>query len=120
MKTTEVRLHLAGLAPKAARAVKAAIAYAEKNQTQREQSMSLPEFCDLVGLPTTTPRTNLVTLVSKARRATASARVVDDSTGKKKELLTGSWAVFNSVFITGTSITFEVCPYMWQDLTTHV
>jgi hypothetical protein len=116
MKSPLITLHLSGLPPRAIRTVKAAVAYAEKHKARREQNMPFHEFYTMAGLPTTTTRAELVSLMSRTRRAIASIRIIDD-TEQKKELLAGSWPVFEGNFITNTHISFQICPYMWQDLT---
>lgn|SRR5690349_5246003 len=114
MKSTSITLHLSGLTPKAIQTVKATIAHAQKNKARRPQKMAFHEFYAMAGLPTTTTREGLVLLMSRARRATASVRIVDEAAQKKKKLLVGSWPVFEEIFITDKLISFQVCPYMWQ------
>lgn len=113
MKSASITLHVSGLTPKATQAVKAAVAHAQKNKARRHQEMAFREFYAMAGLPPTTTREGLVSLMSRARRATASVRVVDEAAQKKK-LLVGSWPVFEEIFITDKLISFRVCPYMWQ------
>jgi hypothetical protein len=116
MQSTKITLHLAGLSPSAVGVVKAAVAYAQQHSERREQTMSLLEFYKLTGLPTTTERAELVSLMSRVRRTIASIRTVDNAVPKKNELLVGSWPVFEGIFITNTRISFEISPYMWENV----
>lgn len=114
MKITSQYLHMPGMSDDAKKGLHAAVAYAEKNPETRVHMMSLADFCRLAKLPEATPREKIVSIMSETRRATASVRVVESSCKPKKLLLSGSWPVFLSVFITATHVSFEVSRYMWQ------
>ena len=80
--------------------------------------MQIPEFCEIAGLPLTSTWEEIVKLMSQTRKATVSIRVTETSSPKKKELLVGSWPVFNFIFISHAQISFEICEYMWEELPT--
>lgn len=105
-----------GMSDDAKQSIHAAVAYAEKNPETRVHKMSLADFCRLVKLPECTPRQKIVSIMSETRRATASVRIVDTSFKPKKLMLSGSWPIFLSVFITATHVSFEVSRYMWQEV----
>ncbi|WP_373887936.1 RepB family plasmid replication initiator protein [Massilia sp. WF1] len=116
MMITKITHHRAGMSPTAVRVLEAAVAYAEEHSERRQLTMSFREFYKLTGLPTTTERAELVSLVSKVRRTISSLRTIDDDGPTKKELLIGSWPVFEEIFITNTRISFRVSPNMWENV----
>lgn len=114
MKVSTFRLHTRGLASDVVQAVKAIVAYAEQHKERRAHCMPLSEFYRVIGFPLDTTREQMVKIMSRAHKATASLRVVEVSLPRKKVLLVGSWPVFDSVFIANRQISFEVCPRMWM------
>jgi hypothetical protein len=120
MKVSTLSLHTPGLTSNIVQAVEAIVEYAERHKDRRVHSMTLPEFCRVAGVPLTTTRAEVIKLMSHTRKATASIRVVEVSRPKKREILVGSWPVFNYIFINHSQISFEVCAYMWEELPTHV
>jgi hypothetical protein len=118
LKVSTLRLHTPGLKPNIIQAIEALVAYAEQHQDLRVHSMKFPEFCEIAGFPLTTTREDVVKFMSETRKATASIRVTETSPPKKRELLAGSWPVFNFIFISHAQIAFEICEYMWEELPT--
>ena len=114
MKVSTFSLHTRGLASDVVQTVKAIVAYAEQHKERRAHCMALSEFCSVAGLPLDTTRAQVIKIMSRARKAIASIRVVEVSTPRRRELLAGSWPVFDSIVVTHTQISFEVCPYMWM------
>ena len=98
----------------AKRIVQAAVAYAEQNKDTCAHHMPFAEFLTLATLPEDTTLGQVISVLSETRRATASIRIVDQSSRGKKQLLSGSWPVFLSVFVTSAHVSFEVCPHMWE------
>lgn len=119
MKVSTLRLHTPGLKSNIVQAIKALAAYAEQHKDRRVHTMQFPEFCKIVGFPSTATREEVVKVMSQTRKATASIRVTETSPPKKRELLAGGWPVFNFILITHAQISFEVCEYMWEELSTH-
>jgi hypothetical protein len=113
MKVSTFRLHTRGLASDVVQSIKAVVAYAEQHKERHTHCMALSEFCRLVGFPIDTTRAQIVKVISRADKATASLRIVDVSLPRKKLLLAGSWPIFESIDITHAQISFEVCPRMW-------
>ena len=119
MKVSTLRLHTPGLKSNIIQAIEALVAYAEQHKDRRVHSMKFPEFCGIAGFPLTTTWEDVVKIMAQTRKATASIRVTDTSQQKKRELLAGSWPVFNFIFMSHAQISFEVCEYMWEELPTH-
>lgn len=119
MKVSTLRLHTPGLKSNVIQAIEALITYAERHKDLRVHNMQFPEFCRIVGFPPATTREEVVKVMSQTRKATASIRVTETSPPKKREILAGSWPVFNFIFINHAQISFEVCEYMWEELPTH-
>jgi len=119
LKVSTLRLHTPGLKSTIIQAIEALVAYAERHKDRRVHDMQLPEFCGVAGFPLTTTREEVVKLMSQTRNATASIRVTETSPSPKKEILVGSWPVFNFVFISHARVSFEVCEYMWDELPTR-
>lgn len=115
MKITSMYHYMPGMSEQAKSTVHATVAYAEQNKHTRVHSMSLAEFCDLANLPRETTRTQVVSILSETRRATMAVRIIDKSAAGQKELLNGSWPIFLSILVTGSHVSFEVCPYTWKD-----
>lgn len=113
MKVLTVRLHTRGLASNVVQSIKAVVAYAEQHKERHTHCMALPEFCRLVGFPIDTTRAQIVKIMSRADKATASLRIVEVSLPRKKLLLAGSWPVFDYIVINHAQISFEICPRMW-------
>jgi len=118
LKVSTLRLHTPGLKSNIVQAIEALVAYAEQHKDRRVHAMQFPEFCGIVGFPITTTQAEVVKLMSQARKATASIRVFETSPPKKREILAGSWPVFNFFFISQGQIWFEICEYMWEELPT--
>ena len=114
MKITSQYLHTPKMSPDAKRIVQAAVAYAEQNKDTCVHHMPLAEFLNLATLPEETTLAQVISVLSETRRATASIRILDQSSRGKKQLLSGSWPVFLSVLVTSSHVSFEVCPYMWE------
>jgi hypothetical protein len=119
LKVSTLRLHAPGLKSNIIQAIEALVAYAERRKDHRVHNMRFPEFCGIVGFPPTTTREEVVKLISQTRKATASIRVTETSPPPKKELLVGSWPVFNLIFVSHAQVSFEVCEYMWDELPTR-
>jgi hypothetical protein len=118
LKVSTLRLHTPGLKSNVIQAIEALVAYAEQHKDLRLHYMQLPEFCGIAGFPPTTTREEVVKLMSQTRKATASIRVTETSAPRKREILAGSWPVFNFILINHAQISFEVCEYMWDELPT--
>lgn len=114
MKITSQYLHTPKMSSDAKRIVQAAVAYAEQNKARCAHHMPFAEFLTLATLPEDTTLAQVISVLSETRRATASIRIVDHSSRGKKQLLSGSWPVFLSVFVTSSHVSFEVCPHMWE------
>jgi hypothetical protein len=113
MKVSKFRVHTRGLGLVVMRTVKAVVAYAEQHKEQRAHYMDLSEFRKLAGLPSDMTSSQIVEVMARADKAIASLRVVEVSGRNKNLLLTGSWPVFDCIFIAHTHISFEICPKMW-------
>jgi hypothetical protein len=119
LKVSTLRLHTPGFTSNIIQALDAIIAYAEQHQDRRTHTMEFSEFCTIAGYPLTATREEVVKFVSRTSKATASIRVAEVLRSKKRELLAGTWPVFNYILINETQISFEVCAYMWDELPTH-
>jgi hypothetical protein len=119
LKVSTLRLHTPGLKLNIIQAIEALVAYAEEHKALRVHNMEVSEFCEIAGFPSTTTREDVVKFMAETRKATASIRVTETSPKSKRELLAGSWPVFNFVFISHAQISFEVCEYMWEELPTR-
>jgi hypothetical protein len=115
MKVVTKHLYMSGMSYNAESTVQAAVAYAEKNKDTAVHNLSLSEFLTLTNLPKETTRTQVVSILAETRRATMTIRVTENSAIGKKELLSGSWAMFIFILITDSHVSFEVCPYSWED-----
>jgi hypothetical protein len=113
MKVSTFRLHTRGLALDVVQTIKVVIAYAEQHKERHTHCMALSEFCRLVGFPIETTQAQIVKVMSRADKATASLRIVEVSLPRKNLLLAGSWPVFDYIVITHAQISFEICPRMW-------
>jgi hypothetical protein len=114
MKITSQSLHTPKMSSDAKRLVQAAVAYAEQKKDTCVHHLPFAEFLTLATLPEETTLAQVISVLSETRRATASIRIVDQSSRGKKQLLSGSWPVFLSVFVTDSHVSFEVCPRMWE------
>lgn len=120
VKITSQSLHVPGMPSDVRRVLEAVVAYAEQKKEVRVHDMSLKEFCALAKLPSDTGRSEVISIMSQIRKAIVSVKIVHARNAEKSEVLAGSWPVFLSIFVTSANLSFEVCPYMWEDVDAHV
>lgn len=113
MKVSTFRMHTRGLASDVVQTIKAVVAYAARHKERRAHCMTLSEFCRVVGFPLDTTAEQVIKVVSRAHKATASIRVIEVSLPRNKVLLVGSWPVFDYIFIAHSQVSFGVCQRMW-------
>jgi len=115
MKIISKYLYMSGMSYNAESTVHAAVAYAEQNKNTPVHNFSLSEFLNLANLHKETTRAQVTSILAETRRATMVIRVTENSTTGKKEILNGSWPMFVFFLITDSHVSFEVCPFTWED-----
>lgn len=115
-RITSHRLHAPRISQQAKAILDATVKFAENSKHIRLHNMLISDFCNLSGLDVETPIQHVKILITEARRAVFSVKVVEVTKERKKEVLYGSWPIFSFVSMTKTHVSFEVCRYMRDDL----
>jgi hypothetical protein len=115
MRYTTYKVHVAGIPKVAVDVLHGLIAYSEHTTGIIFNRMSLEKFRALVNLSRETTRADIVQIVSQCARAIASIRQYEQVGTRRKQVLYGSWPVFNYISITANEVIFEICPLMWED-----
>ena len=115
MKVISKYLYMSGMSYNAESTVHAVIAFAEQNKNRLVHNLSFSEFLNLANLHEETTRAQVTSILSETRRATMNIRVIEISAAGKREVLNGNWPMFVFFLITDSHVSFEICPYTWED-----
>ncbi|RQZ59316.1 hypothetical protein [Burkholderia sp. Bp9004] len=112
-KVISIEFDTKGLSPNALKVLKAAITIALRAVGVQRNHVAQADFYELAGLPATIGMPQLIRLFTEARNVTGFGEIKDAGSDDDDGLL-GSWPVFNSIFVTGTHISFGITDPMYQ------
>lgn len=120
MIATSISIHTPGLNAEEKAAIESIGQFANRHRYSVEHRMGAQEFCESFGLSSTMSRSKFATSISRIGRATVSIRVVDSTRTPSALLLAGGFGFFESIFYSGSEVTFCVSRYLKEDLVTRV
>ena len=115
MRYSTYKVHVAGVPKLAVGVLHELVAYSEHISGLTLNRMSLEKFRKLVNLSKETTRADIVLIMSQCGKVVASIKEFEQAGTRRKEVLSGSWPVFQYISVTPNEVIFEVCPLMWED-----